>query len=372
LSLLPAAERGRKGDFIMKSFLRAGLALPVLYLFSVCALILPSSAGANPACGDTLTSGVTTMDAALVCTDTGDGTAALTLTGSATLDMNGFYIVCGDHADDLTAVLMDGVFLNGTKNTLANGAIRNCQDGVELGGGGGHTVSMVHATEGWDDGFDVKSDGNKLSQVTSWGNDDAGVVLVGNKNQVTNSVARSNDIDGFDIEGDGNKLKFVTSYGNLDDGFWIDGNKNSLSNISAADNGDEGIDISNTADGNKIKSAHTVSSGDNGIELEGNKNKLSGVVILGPPDDGVDLWGTATGNKLSKVFVAEPSGEGIELDTAGNSVQKSTSVMSPSTDAYDEASDIAGSCVNSWKGNHFANGWPAECVGSVLNTPPLP
>ena len=235
--------------------LRALTALPVLCLLSLFTLALPGAVAANPACGTLLeTADVrATLDAGLDCPTTGAGGAALDFLGSAGHDVNGFTSGCGDPEDDGTEVLMDGVHLLGTKNSLSNGAIVNCQNGVvinELASGAG--VTMVHAAGNWDDGFDVSGDGNKLSQVTAWENGDEGIDMQGDadKNQILNSIAYANDGKGVSIDGIKNKVKVVTSYANGADGFDVGGAKNSLSNVSSVDNA-SGFDIQGV--GTKIK-----------------------------------------------------------------------------------------------------------------------
>jgi hypothetical protein len=367
-------------SFLRVSILRALTALPVLCLLSLFTLALPGAVAANPACGDTLETadGLTTLDADLNCSDTGSGDAALYLIGSAALDMNGFTITCGDPNDDSEEVEMDGVHLKGTKNSLSNGAIVNCSDGVEVTflSGGGARVTMVHVTGGWDDGFDLNGDGNKLSQVTASDNAEDGFDLDGDKNQLLNAIAYANGSSGVSISGNKNKLKFVTSYDNDFGGFSTSGDKNSLSNVSSV-NDFLGFNIGGV--GNKIKSSHAVGTDPfDGVAITGVKNKLSGVVVLASGRDGVHIQvipfgeAPASGNKLSQLFVADSGLHGIRLEeSVGNTVQGSTAVLSSSTDAYDTQSATIDQCVNNWKDNHFATSYPAACIWSGVDTAPL-
>ncbi len=378
--------------FLRVSILRALTALPVLCLLSLFTLALPGAVAANPACGTLLETadGLTTLDGDLNCPDTGPG-AALYIIGSAGLDMNGFTITCGDAEDDVTEVLMDGVHLLGTKNSLSNGAIVNCQNGVvinELASGAG--VTMVHAAGNWDDGFDVSGDGNKLSQVTAWENGDEGIDMQGDadKNQILNSIAYANDGKGVSIDGVKNKVKFVTSYDNGDDGFYIGGANNSLSNVSSVNN-PVAFDIQGV--GIKIKSSHVVGSSDVipepfrlGVSMKGAvKNKLTGVVVLAVDGDGVlvhDCPPTqkchhgrpSSGNKLSQLFVAQSGGTGIHMqEVEGNTVQGSAAVLSTLLDAHDNQVDTGNPpvCGNKWKDNFFATSSPAACIGSGVEPP---
>ena len=365
--------------FLRVSILRALTALPVLCLLSLFTLALPGAVAANPACGDQLgqQAWLTTLDGDLNCPDTGPG-AALYIVNFARLDMNGFTITCGDPEDDVTEVLMDGVHLLGTKNSLSNGAIVNCQDGVAIDAlsGGGARVTMVHVTGGWDDGFDVNGDGNKLSQVTAWENADEGFDLDGDKNQLLNAIAYANGSEGVNISGNKNKLKFVTSYDNEFGGFSISGDKNSLSNVSSIKDF-LGFHIGGV--GNKIKSSHAVGSDPfDSVAITGVKNKLSGAVVLASGRDGVHIQvipdgeAPASGNKLSQLFVADSGLIGIQLEeSVGNTVQGSAAVLSSNTDAYDTQSAAIDQCVNNWKDNHFATSYPAACIGSGVDTAPL-
>jgi len=365
--------------FLRVSILRALTALPVLCLLSLFTLALPGAVAANPACGTLLETadGLTTLDGDLNCPDTGPG-AALYIIGSAGLDMNGFTITCGDpDGEPETEVLMDGVHLLGTKNSLSNGAIVNCQDGVVIDAlASGARVTMVHVAGNWDDGFDVNGDGNKLSQVTAWDNRDEGFDLDGDKNQLLNAIAYENDSEGVSISGNKNKLKFVTSYDNEFGGFSISGDKNSLSNVSSIKDF-LGFHIGGV--GNKIKSSHAVASDPfDSVAITGVKNKLSGAVVLASGRDGVhiqvipDGQPPASGNKLSQLFVADSALHGIRLEeSVGNTVQGSAAVLNSNTDAYDTQSAAIDQCVNNWKDNHFATSYPAACIGSGVDTAPL-
>ena len=380
--------------FLRVSILRALTALPVLCLLSLFTLALPGAVAANPACGTLLETadGLTTLDADLNCPDTVAGEAALYIIGSAGLDMNGFTITCGDAEDDVTEVLMDGVHLLGTKNSLSNGAIVNCQNGVvinELASGAG--VTMVHAAGNWDDGFDVSGDGNKLSQVTAWENGDEGIDMQGDadKNQILNSIAYANDGKGVSIDGVKNKVKFVTSYANGDDGFYVGGANNSLSNVSSVYN-PIGFDIQGV--GTKIKSSHAVGTSDvaspppfrNGVDMKGAaKVKLTGVVVLAVDGEGVVVYDCpptqkchdprpVRGNKLSQLFVAQSGGTGIHMqEVEGNTVQGSAAVLSTLLDAHDNQVDTGNPpvCGNKWKDNFFATSSPAACIGSGVEPP---
>jgi hypothetical protein len=377
--------------FLRVSILRALTALPVLCLLSLFTLALPGAVAANPACGTLLETadGLTTLDGDLNCPDTGPG-AALYIIGSAGLDMNGFTITCGDSEDDVTEVLMDGVHLLGTKNSLSNGAIFNCQDGVVIDAlASGARVTMVHVVKNWDDGFNINGDGNKFSQVTAWENRDEGIDLQLNadKNQILNSIAYANDGKGVSIDGVKNKLKFVTSYDNGDDGFYIGGANNSLSNVSSVNN-PVAFDIQGF--GNKIKSSHVVGSSDVipepfrlGVSIRGEKGKLTGVVVLAVDGDGVlvencapprrcDDGEIARGNKLSQLFVVQSGGYGINmLESAGNTVQGSAAVLSTLDDAQDLQipPTMPPVCGNRWKDNHFGTSFPAACIGSGVEEP---
>ncbi|GEM_PF-2016080 len=372
--------------FLRVSILRALTALPVLCLLSLFTLALPGAVAANPACGTLLETadGLTTLDGDLNCPDTGPG-AALYIIGSAGLDMNGFTITCGDPEDDVTAVLMDGVHLLGTKNSLSNGAIVNCHDGVSIAEpASGARVTMVHVARNWDDGFNINGDGNKLSQVTASENGDEGIDLKENadKNQILNSIAYANDDKGVSIGGVKNKLKFVTSYANGDDGFYVGGANNSLLNVSSVNN-PVAFDIQGF--GNKIKSSHAVATSDlipepfrSGVSIRGEKGKLTGVVVLAVDGDGVVVYNCAPprrchdgeiarGNKLSQLFVAQSGGTGIHMqEVEGNTVQGSAAVLSTNIDAHDNQVDTGNPpvCGNKWKDNFFGTSFPAACIGS--------
>ena len=372
--------------FLRVSILRALTALPVLCLLSLFTLALPGAVAANPACGTLLETadGLTTLDGDLNCPDTGPG-AALYIIGSAGLDMNGFTITCGDPEDDVTAVLMDGVHLLGTKNSLSNGAIVNCHDGVSIAEpASGARVTMVHVARNWDDGFNINGDGNKLSQVTASENGDEGIDLKENadKNQILNSIAYANDDKGVSIGGVKNKLKFVTSYANGDDGFYVGGANNSLLNVSSVNN-PVAFDIQGF--GNKIKSSHAVATSDlipepfrSGVSIRGEKGKLTGVVVLAVDGDGVVVYNCAPprrchdgeiarGNKLSQLFVAQSGGTGIHMqEVEGNTVQGSAAVLSTKIDAHDNQVDTGNPpvCGNKWKDNFFGTSFPAACIGS--------
>jgi hypothetical protein len=107
-----------------------------------CAAVLATAEVANAvtlSCGDTVGPGATIVVDADLNGCTGAGTAALTVVGPVTLDLNGHELRCA------AINPADGLHVIGEHARVVNGAVRACGYGVLVEGGGKHTLSGVNA-----------------------------------------------------------------------------------------------------------------------------------------------------------------------------------------------------------------------------------
>jgi hypothetical protein len=181
------------------------------------AIFLAQPAAAQVTCGATLVRGqkVTLVGDVGPCTSSTD--PAIFVQGPATLDLNGFKILCTGGSPP------NGAVLEGKKARLRNGSIHACNDGVRLAGEGGHQVDNVAVIDGDRHGFDIESDKNRLRGNLSHGGL-RGFTLSGDngRNQFKDNIAIGHSAQGIDINGDRNKVSENVSIENGASGFYCD------------------------------------------------------------------------------------------------------------------------------------------------------
>ena len=276
-------------------------------------LALAAPAAAQLECGGTVGPGGTfVLDRDLDCRqDPGCQfpnrcTPALTVLGDAVLDLNGHTITCSSGDDD-------GVRLAGERAVLRNGQTNICGTGVRVAGGGRHVVRNVVANRSKNDGFSIAdNDGNVLERNvadTSGGN---GFRLSRTRNNVlvANTAVRTERFNGFNLGSGatGNRLRDNQAFGNAADGFNV------------------------TDDGNKMVRNVAVANGTHGINLTGDRNVVRG-------------------NRTSSNAV------GIDSSGAANVIASNVALANDQVDL-----DGGEDCDDSWQGNVFGTGEPADCV----------
>jgi parallel beta-helix repeat protein len=227
------------------------------------------------------------------------GAAALTVVGPATLDLNGFSVICQDAGVNTPL----GIVVVGKRATVRNGSVQRCSTGVSVLGEGSHRIENVVAALGdkgvapGGEGFVVESDGNLLTGNTAVQNSAEGFrlievdrnrltdnraffngasgfeVLVGRRNSLRGNVANDNSLFGFFLDGGSftpgggrNKLEDNSASGNQQ-GFFVDSEDGSrLDGNTANENREDGIFVVLT---------RSVRVSDN----EANDNGGSGIIV---------------------------------------------------------------------------------------------
>ena len=162
---------------------------------------------------------------------------ALTVIGPATLDLNGYVVVCEDEDDGNY-----GIFVIGRGAKVRNGSVGLCSRGVYLQGEGRHRVERILAGSNKYSGIQAHSDNNRISNSEAYGNEYNGIVVdEGNRNFLKDNKAGANEAAGFVVWGQTKLLKneaFENEYG-----FAIHGDKTVLQQNFAYENDEVGFDV---------------------------------------------------------------------------------------------------------------------------------
>lgn len=216
------------------------LSLRLKYVLGlILALALVDTASAV-SCGDKITS-YTVLSADLACDCSKlSSQAALTVTGPATLDLNGHTVSCSKTTAPFTYCV--AIFGNGA--TIQNGAVTECFFGVGGPGTIGRTVIRNIVATAYSSGFLLNGNRNKLIRVTAKNHVNAGVSIGGNNNRLQYVTSNNNDDDGVAVTGENNTLLQVTAKGNAQHGISTYGPFNQVKDSYAAgQRNSEGISI---------------------------------------------------------------------------------------------------------------------------------
>lgn len=249
---------------------------------ALCAAAASFSASAAPVqCGDVITTKrVLTSD--LSCTGFDP---ALTVQGpKGSLDMRGHTLSCegavfigidmanAQLRNGTVTACIEGVELNGQKNTVNRMTLQGNEVGLSIEGGSGHRVTGSTALDNASGGFASFSGGNFFFDNRAVSNGSTGFDTNDNSgngqgDKYLRNVALNNGENGFVVR-DNNTLVRNTASRNVEDGFAIEGESNTLTGNIARRNFDDGIDaeqgsLNNTLSGNNA-------SGNGSADTEGN------------------------------------------------------------------------------------------------------
>jgi parallel beta-helix repeat protein len=297
--------------------------------------------GARPAhaqlvCGDTVPAGGKVTLTADVGPCASATNPALRVIGPATLDLNGFAVLCDPNDPP------DGITVDGKGAKILNGTVRSCSNGLEVFGEGKHKIENMTATGSASDGFAVSSSKNKLSRNHAIESADDGFHLfVGEKTALVQNVAVGSGDVGFLIDQSGCKIDRNLAAGSGEAGFQVSDSGNQLKGNGAVSN-DDGFFVSTA--GNKLQDNYAIANG-------------SGDAI----DDGFRLTASADGNQLTKNRAAGNDGRGVRLQNGAtnNSVQKNVAQANGQSDLEDENPDCDD---NQWAKNVAGIRIPDSCI----------
>jgi hypothetical protein len=183
-------------------------------------------------CGDTLGPGGSfQLEQDLDCPP---NVTALTIKDGAVLDLNGHIVNCSADFGCIT--------LSGFGAQLLNGAVRGgTHDPILVAGTGGHTLRNITSSKFADGNIIVRSDQNRLINVTATAGFVAALTIGGNNNQLSDSIVQcfSSILDAcISVSGDGNRVldNFVTSLNGSRAGLLISGNNNVVRRNRAINN----------------------------------------------------------------------------------------------------------------------------------------
>ena len=275
---------------------------------AVAAAVVLGFAGAAPAraqvsCGDVIGPNETvTLEGDV--DGCGPGAAALTVIGPATLDLNGFSVICAPSASPST-----GIVVVGKRARVRNGSVQLCGTGVELLGEGAHQIEGVIAAlsdsgaGSRGEGFVIESDRNRLTGNSAVQNSAEGFrivegnrnqlidnnaffneigfqILIGQRNVLEGNRAGDNDVFGFHLDGGPfvpgggrNSLKENTATGNST-GFSLDSElATRLTSNVASENERDGIEVF-FGDRNRLTGNRVEDNGESGIVIASSRNAV--------------------------------------------------------------------------------------------------
>ena len=285
-------------------------------------LLLVTSAGAQVACGDTLTESVQ-LTADLECT----GTRGLIVgADKITIDLNGFKLFGDGDVGDVG--IDNGLGFDGV--TIKNGTVSEFDECISIGGNAQkNVVTNVIVSFALNDAIDLNdSDFTKISKSTLLNNGagvqigtdatgnvveksfilgsaGAGVQILGADNLVQKNQFTVNE-DGVRVLGGGNRVLSNNVHRSEHDGIAIEGGTgNEVAKNTLVGNRNDGIEVRN-APGTIV--TKNVSSG----------NRQNGIHVFGTSDGTVVQKRTASGSEADGIVV--------ENDTANARVEGNTAV----------------------------------------------
>ena len=217
----------------------------------------------------------------------GCGGIALTLVGPARLDLTGQTLSCDGSFDSV------GISLLGAGAQLTGGVVENCGVGVLVEGEGGHRVAGLTASGNGEPhresgGFDVRSDHNRLVEVSATGNGHYGIRIDGNDNRVRRSDASNNQWFGIVVFGERNRVRRSSA------------NQNEDANIVISNRIGSGAALHGGGDGNVVALSEANGSRSNdGIYVAGDRNVIRGNQANDNFADGIDIYFTGHDNRIA-------------------------------------------------------------------------
>ena len=306
-------------------------------------MVFASPSWAEVTCGATIgPSEVVTLTEDLICPGGNFETPALIVEAASILNLGGHMLDCEN-------AFKDGIRMNGGGSIVQNGTVSRCRiAGVRVGGDGGHLVTNVTATM-TQFGFVISSQKNELKNNRSTNNSALGYILdsEANHNTLKENLARGNGRDGFFTNPGASDNTFTKnqSISNTQRGFFIQGNRNYLTNNLAKDN-DEG--------------PNDEDSEDNGFEISGNGNQVLSNTSIRNGNDGFQFL-NGSGNTVLGNTAKKNGRNGIRLRNSAINSQ----VVGNTARRNDEADlvDVNLNCDNNeWIGNRFGTADPADCI----------
>ena len=249
-------------------------------------------------CGDVLETDVTLLDDLNCYCERGRGStfAALTVVGPATLDLNGFSVMCEHDKWDNTETDRSAIIqVVGRAGVITNGNISRGNFGIVLAGQGHHTVTQVKVHSTANDGLQINA---PFCEVTACdfrkngkgpNSDESGDGIdIGELSQY--SVVRGNTItqygdDGVSCRGDYNIIR-----GNTIDG-------------EAPQNNNKGRPRS-----------------EDGITIQGRGNQIIGNTIRKTQSDGIEIKVQGFNILRSNTIIGTVEGKGMKIGSSNNVV----------------------------------------------------
>jgi parallel beta-helix repeat protein len=292
---------------------RSSILWTVSALAVVFCLLSAHGASAQVSCGDTITVGTLLVATDPVTSGPCGTSPALTVTGPATLDLNGFTVSCATAATD-------GIVIDGQGAKVKNGLVEGCDTGFLLTGSGLHSLNKLMARSNAN-GFRGVSSTNKLSDCIADSNTTVAFTFsdASNGNNLLRNTAINNAGEGFNFQGSSSNHKITecVASGNGGIGFHMfGGSGQKFSKSAAIENDDHGfLVLSSNTTFTKNVAARNVGSG---FIFQGADVKFVKNTATGNDASGVFLGNTGgtTGAKVLKNTLTSNGTSGIGLGTS--------------------------------------------------------
>jgi len=222
---------------------------------------------------------------------------------------------------------------------IANGKIRNFENGVNLENSGEAIITNLDSSKNTTDGIFISDCCNTLNSVTTNGNGATGIQIDSDDSSLSNIQANANGAGGILITSCCNTLVGSTVSNNTGKGVEMEGCCSFVSSSKIQKNSDIGVEMTSCCNG-VIKSSTSKNGGD-GMELIGGDNMVTASKSNGNAGTGVDnpsRWGIISGVQANKNGT-----DGVDMECLG-SVASLTALNNPSANLVQTV--VNGPCAN--------------------------
>lgn len=220
------------------------------------------------------------------------------------------------------------------------------------------------------EGIIVETDNNRVGGNLLTDNEEEGIFIVGNNNEILSNRCNANGLDGIGLfDASGNRVRLNNCIGNGFDGISLLGDVRTTLVEANACSANEDVGIS------------LIEGGNNNNTLRGNacnENGLLGIGLDGPNSGNLIEANTCIGSFLAGILLLEENRGntirgnnvratffvGIDIDTGatGNTITGNTAIANGLLDLLDDNAGLF--CANTWSGNSYGRkgGTGVACI----------
>ncbi len=245
------------------------------------------------------------------------------LTGNLTATGNCLVIAAANVAIDLKGKTITGngtgaAITDGGSNfnfaIIANGKIRNFDNGIDLADSGEAIISNVDSSKNAGDGIFIDKCCNTLNSVKANNNGGTGILIQSDDSSLTKIEANFNGNDGIYITSDDNTLVGSTVSNNTGIGVKMDGCCNFVISSKIQKNSSVGIELA--SDDNGVIKSTTASNGGDGMDFPTNGDNM----VTESKSTGNGGTGVNFGNRFGIIsgVQANKNATGVSMECRGS------------------------------------------------------